>query len=399
LTGGARQGHVDAAIDSRAPDVNAARPTRTFLVCAGVGISRRGFESFTEGCFAALRGHPALDLTLFKGGGEPGERERVIRTIPRTSALAKLVGERTDRPDFWLEQVLFAGGLLPALLAHEPEVVYFSEIVVGYVLRRLRRLTRGRYRLLFRNGKPMIGALPRWDHSQQLTPTHLALALEAGQPADSMSLVLSACDVPPFSPVSDEERRALRARLALPAGRRIAISVATLNASHKRVDYLVREVGRLGEERPFLLLLGQRDGETPAIEELARSALGREDYAIRTVPAAEVRDHLRAADVNVLCSLSEGSPRTLMEALAEGKACVAHDMPESRFVLGDAGFFADLSGEGALRAPLERALAAAPDRERALRAYALARRFSWETLTEEYVALIQRCARGPIRSP
>lgn len=52
------------------------------LVSTGLVQVLRGFESFTEDLFCALRQHsPDIDVTLLQGGDRTGERRVVVPTF------------------------------------------------------------------------------------------------------------------------------------------------------------------------------------------------------------------------------------------------------------------------------------------------------------------------------
>jgi glycosyltransferase involved in cell wall biosynthesis len=185
----------------------------------------------------------------------------------------------------------------------------------------------------------------------------------------------------------------LRRRLGLPVDRPVVLSLAALNRSHKRLDYLIDEVAQMPAPRPFLVLAGQAEPETPPIRAQAARMLGPDGYSIRTVPQAEVQALLAAADVFVLPSLGEGLPRALIEALSAGLPCVAHDYAVTRFALGEHGELADLSRRGALAARLEelvrRPLDAAAAERRRRYAFEM---FSWTRLRRRYVELLRGAA-------
>jgi glycosyltransferase involved in cell wall biosynthesis len=198
-----------------------------------------------------------------------------------------------------------------------------------------------------------------------------------------------AFNVPESVPTADE-RRALRARLGLPADRTIVISVAALNSWHKRLDYAITEIARLPEPRPYLLLVGQPEAETDALRELAAERLGDDGHGVRTVTRSEVDDLLRASDYFVLASLAEGLPRALVEAMAHGLPCLAHDYSVARFALGEHGLLADFTQPGALAGLLqahdERVDDPAQARERQRFIHDS---FSWDRLTPRYVDMLQ----------
>jgi len=122
------------------------------------------------------------------------------------------------------------------------------------------------------------------------------------------------------------------------------VTVASLDQPYKRVDLLVEALAVLRAEGWDLDLDivggGRLLGE---IDEQCRR-LGIDQHVERhgSVEPGRVRELLRRADLFVLCSDTEGLPRALVEAMAEGLPCVASDVggvpellgPESRFEPG-----------------------------------------------------------------
>jgi glycosyltransferase involved in cell wall biosynthesis len=173
--------------------------------------------------------------------------------------------------------------------------------------------------------------------------------------------------------------------------------VAAVNSSHKRLDYVVREVAALTSPRPLLLMLGQAEDETPAILRLAEQLLGAGGFAHRTVAQHEVAPYYRAADVFVLASLSEGFGRVLLEAMSQGAPCLAHNYDLTRYILGEHGLLADLSRDGELAAMIAQVLQYSRTRasncqgQRDRHSW-VHERFGWDTLAPEYMKMIRRCA-------
>lgn len=370
------------------------RPARVLLVCPGLDHAMRGFESFARECFEALRGETAFELELIKGSGPPGPGERAVPTLRRDRPLAAALGRASGRPPFLFEHLAFAISLQPVLLARRPDIVYFSEWHTGRALALLRSVTGRHYRLVLCNGTMAVEGFEHLDHVQELTPAALEVVLERGADPARHSVLPLGFDIDRSNtPVSPDERPALRRRLGLPPDRPIVLSVAALNDHHKRLRYLIEEVAALAEPRPFLVLAGQPEEETPAIRSLAQERLGPENHTIRTVPRSEVDDLYRASDVFVLASLGEGLPRALIEAMSHGLPCLTHAYGVPEFALGEHGRTADLTETGALARLLSGTLrdGMAPDGADARHRYVY-ERFSWDVLRPRYAELFTRVA-------
>ena len=370
-------------------------PPRVVLACAGLDHAFRGFESFARECYETLRAEPGLELTLVKGSGPARPGERRALTLRRDTALARRLAKALERPPFVVEHVTFSLGLVPQVARLRPDLVYFSEWHVGQALARWRSLSRQPFRLLFNNGASAPGPYDGLDHVQQLSPSALEWVVARGVSPENQSVLPLAVHVDPALRVrSAGERRALRARLGLPPDRRIVISVAALNRQ-KRLDYLIEEVAALPDPRPFLLMVGAEEDETPPLRAHAAELLGADGYAMRSVPREQVAELLEASDVFVLASLWEGLPLALIEAMSHGLPCVAHDYPTTAFVLADHGHRTDLRESGAVSRALTAIEPDGPDPELARRRHAHAyERFSWDRLAPAYVELLRRCSRG-----
>jgi glycosyltransferase involved in cell wall biosynthesis len=369
--------------------------TKVFIVCAGLGNVRRGLESFTRECFDALHDDPALDMTLFKGGGPSGAKDITLWNVPRHSRGARL-GKAIGRNTMFMELSTFTLSLIPHVRRETPDVIFFSEGTVGKILHAWRRRTKREFKLLFSNGGPILPPFPLWDCVQQIAPVHRKAALAAGEPDDKHILVPYGIAMgPEFSPLAPPERNALRKDLDLPRDRPVVLSVAALNTVQKRLDYVIREFAALPKPRPFLLMLGQREEETPQIEDLARDLLAKEEYRIATVPPDEVARYYRAADMFVLASAWEGLPRVLLEAMTHGLPCLLQDNELMRYVVGDHAYQADLFQPGNLTSLIQRAREEGYDLDaRRQRHRAVYERFSWQSLRPHYVDMIERCARS-----
>lgn len=369
-------------------------PPTVLLVCPGLDHAHRGFETFARECFEALQHRADLTIELVKGSGARARGEVVVPTLTREALLARLIARPWAIEPFIVEHLAFTLVLLPLLVRRRPDVVYFSEWHVGRVLGRWRQLSGQSFALVFCNGAFAAGGYGHLDRVQQLVPGAIEYTAEGGEPAGRQELLpLGVRIEAPLVLPDDTERAVLRQALSLPVDRQIVLSAGAINTSVKRMDYVIGEIASMPEPRPYLLLVGQEELETPPIRRLALELLGAENHDIRTVAPAAMRNLYRASDVLVLASLWESFGRVLVEAQSHGLPCLAHDYPVMRWVLGDEGETADLREAGGvvawLRGLTPSNFSSEARRRRHRAAYD---RFSWDTLADRYVEMLQAAA-------
>jgi glycosyltransferase involved in cell wall biosynthesis len=366
------------------------------LVCSGLDHARRGFESFARECFETLRHQPGIRIELVKGSGPRAPGERSLPTLRRDRAVALALGRALGARPFRIEALSLAISLLPLIAARVPDVVYMSEWDTARALAVVRSVLRQQFKLLLCNGTFAAGGFDHLDRVQDLTPAAREYVIRRGaDPRRHVVLPLGFRMPARLAPLTADDRAALRRRLGLPVDRKIVISVAALNRHHKRLDYVIEEIASIRSNRPFLLLAGQPEEETPGLRALAAEHL-HEDHEIRTVPADRVGELCLASDAFVLASFYEGLPRALVEASALGLPCLTHAYPIPEFVLGPYGYSADLRERGALARLIDGVSEAdlAFDR-RALRHGYAYERFSWDRLAPRYVELLRDVASSP----
>lgn len=369
---------------------------KVFMPCSGLGHVQRGFESFTRECFDVLMNEPSIELTLFKGAGEPREKETTLWNLGRSDWKAFQVGKLTGRSSYNIEQSTFFVSLLPYIYRENPDIIYFSDINLGHALWHWQRLTKKRYKLLFSNGSPLDPPFPRWDYIQQLTPFHLQQALDAGVPAEKQSLVPYGFHLSSqLQILTSSERKNLRNKLGLPEEQPLILSVGMIDKSHKRMDYLIRELASLPEPRPYLLLLGQKDTESSEVIDLGLQLLGANNFQVRTVKHNEVSNYYKIANIFVLASLREGLPRVLVEAMSHGLPCLVHDYPITQFVVGKDGYLANFELTNSLTGLIRQVLAEGYSESKYYLRYSnIYNRFSWSQLRPHYIEMIHRCANS-----
>jgi glycosyltransferase involved in cell wall biosynthesis len=96
-----------------------------------------------------------------------------------------------------------------------------------------------------------------------------------------------------------------------------------------------------------------------------------------------------------------GTHPALVEAMGFGNCVLAHDTPEHREVLGDAGLFFDAHRPDTLATLLDRVVAdpALVDAQRARATARAAARFSWDRVTDQYDAILADVAQAAGTAP
>ena len=373
-------------------------PIKVHLVCTGVGIINRGIETFARECFDGLHGSEGLSIKLFKGAGEDKLDEHRLWNLSRNSKIASCLGKLVKRNGYVVEQLSSFLPLVREIRRNKPDIIFYSDSNLGFQLYRWRKLIGVNYRLLFSNGGPCSPPFSRTDHVQQVAPLYRDIALQAGESANKHSLVPYGINVPQGKPIYEPAAKVqLRQQLQLPTNRPLILSVGWISSTHKRMDYIVREVAALPEPRPYLVMLGHMDENSPPIVQLAEQHLGQENFTARSVSYEQVQKYYQAADIFVLGSLKEGFGRVYLEALMHGLPCIVHDYPVMRYVLQEQGIFTDLAQSGSLTQALADLIKQPqmPELMIQRREY-VKKTFSWESIAPAYLNMFRHCLEAPI---
>jgi glycosyltransferase involved in cell wall biosynthesis len=144
------------------------------------------------------------------------------------------------------------------------------------------------------------------------------LLTEHGVPTSSIESIPNGIDTSAFFPADQAEKSALRSKLGIPEVEVTGIFVGRLQPV-KQVDVLLRAWASVDCGK--LLVLGdgpQRD----VLVQLAQD-LGLSERVIFKGMVANVADYLRAADIFILPSSSEGLSVALLEAMSSGLVPIA----------------------------------------------------------------------------
>jgi glycosyltransferase involved in cell wall biosynthesis len=314
------------------------------LLCSGLGNIHRGHEVFARDLFNLVG--DAVDITLFKGGGEPSVRERVIDNIPRDSAYLdhihvsvspKWESAVREQERTRIEAETFAYAALKPLLEGGFDVIHCLEKEVCNIIYDHRHLFKDTPKIVFSNG----GAIPAWDlphcdFVQEHTEHNLRYSAKK-----KAFMIPHGVDLKRFNPQVESDFRALH---GIPQDAFVVISVGTICYWHKRMDYVIKEVAAMKDV--YLLIVGQESRDTPEIKELGKRLMG-DRIVFTTLPHDELPKAYAAADVFVLGSLFETFGIVYIEAMAMGLPVICMNHVNQRSIIKE-GIFIDMRKPGAL---------------------------------------------------
>ncbi len=189
---------------------------------------------------------------------------------------------------------------------------------------------------------------------------------------------------------------------------------AALDAYGLEADGYILYVSRLEPENNALLVVrAYREVQTEVPLVIVGDAPYAADYVREVRRAADDRVrflgyvfgddyHALQANARVYVQATEvgGTHPALVEAMGHGNAIIAHDVPEHREVLGDAGRYFGYRDTGhlteVLQEILEHAEAVSELRERAVRR--VVETYSWDAVTDAYAAYFEGLAESRARS-
>lgn len=377
----------------------AARGTKApaiAVVSSGLGHVTRGIETWAADTARALHDVGA-NVTLYRGSGRPAaDYERLCPCVRRGSELNNALA-RALPGAFWrlglgsaydIEQLSFALNLL-FLLEPRTDLVHTQDPLVALTLQHARRVGVVRAPVVLGHGtEEPLKFLDRIDYVQHLAPYYLEEARLAGCYKPGWTAIGNFVDTEVFRP---DGGRNLREKLGIPPRAFVVLSVAAVKRTHKRVDYLIREVATMRQgtgAEVALVVAGAQTGETRALAALARELLGRSAYFLLDQPRERMPAIYRMADVFALCSLKEMMPIALLEAAASGLPCLVSRHPVVVWIAGPGGEGVEMERPGALAGALRTYLHAGYRQRRgaAARRHAV-KNFSKDVIVKQYLAM------------
>jgi len=213
--------------------------------------------------------------------------------------------------------------------------------------------------------------------------------------ADLPLVIPNGIDLAPYQSPRDGVRERLRALWGAGPDDVLALAVGRLEPV-KRHDRMIEALGRIGREAPALRLVFAGAGTLESALRSLAATCGVEDRVAFLGFRDDIPDCLRAADLWLSASDTEGLPISLLEGLASGLPVLATDVGGVKETLGSppAGQVVPPSDVEAMAAALL-TLATNPDlrRELATRAASRARHYSLDLAVDRYESVYQSAAR------
>jgi glycosyltransferase involved in cell wall biosynthesis len=183
------------------------------------------------------------------------------------------------------------------------------------------------------------------------------LVRERHVPADRVRLIWNGAPLAEFAPQGRGRREAVRGELGLPAEALVVGSIGRLN-EQKGHRYLLDAAARAFAAVPDARLVIAGDGDQEQALRAQARALGLAARVVFTGHRTDVPALLESFDVFAISSTYEGTPLTLFEAMAAGKAIVSTAVDGCREVIEDGrtGLLAAPRDAEALGRALTRAL-------------------------------------------
>ena len=161
-----------------------------------------------------------------------------------------------------------------------------------------------------------------------------AMRRSTGIPPERIHITHNGVEMKPID--KQQARLEVRAELGVPSDAPIVLAVGRLTKA-KNYPMFLRVAGRVARKRPDAVFVIAGHGELKEPLEALRARLNLERSVRMLGIRSDVPRLMAAADVFCLCSLWEGFPNVLVEAMASGLPAVSTDFAGVGEILDDGG--------------------------------------------------------------
>jgi glycosyltransferase involved in cell wall biosynthesis len=299
-----------------------------------------------------------MDVTLFQGGGPPdAPYARYVPCPDHTDRFWKHV-TRFTRHGLWryglgsplhLQQVVFGRRVARQLRQDRFDIVHTQDAGTALILERARRAGHHHAKVILANGtEEPFEFLNQFEHVQELAPYYLDLDRKRGLAPDRKWFAIpNFVNTDVYVP---GDKAKARQKFGIPQDRFVVFDAAALKLTHKRLDWLAREVAIARQTHPefMFVVAGATTPETPQVEQAIRQHLGEDARIFKDMPRQDMPDLYRAADVFAHAALTEMFAIVLLEAGASGLPLRGHKFPVIEWVISAGGACVDMEAPGAL---------------------------------------------------
>ena len=381
---------------------------RVALACSGIGHVNRGYEASVTEMYGALKSR--IDVELYQGNGT-AVGERCLTTVGRRSHLYRILPLSLISPysRYRNENLSFALHFILKLLQTPADIVFTPDHCLALLLKRISRFLPRQPLIVFSNGAPFENAFcQNFDAVHQKSFEHYA-ASQGSELHGRSWLIANGFDASRLQMPDSFSRSDYLQSLDVRPDTTVVLSLAAHNIAHKRVDWLLSEFSNLDQTRFTLVVAGQPTDDSERLRQMGSDL--RCNVRFVTVPQQDVPRLIWASNLMTLCSLSEGFPRAVAEAMGAGRHIFVHPHENAQWILGDNDYsFVNMTQKSSLADALQHAVEH-PEQVQASvhrnRQRFLAE-FAWARVADSYVTMFthlyqqktgQRAGTAAVASP
>jgi 1,2-diacylglycerol 3-alpha-glucosyltransferase len=364
---------------------------KLFLVCTGLGIVQRGFETFIADLAEKLASETqSFDTNVFSGGTYKTHKFKSTKLLcihRNNNWFNKLFGFSTTSE---LEQISFFVSFIRCIILNRPSAIYLGEYKLYCYLFKFRQLLQLQYSLVLYTGGQVSPGLfdPQKDYVHHITDVYYSDLVRAGYPSNRQFVL------PHFmSSTSEISTAAPKLKGYNVQGKKIIISIGLIDKAVKRMDCFVNVLAQ-NASLYFPIILGESTVDTPEIENMLIRYFGKGNYFLGKVERSELHQYLHESDLFMLLSPKESFGLAALEALSIGLPVICCEYHESKFVLKDAAYLTNCTDELSIIQLLNKILSEDNSSfNKTKRIEFVRNNYSWDVLKDKYLAMFNAVVR------